>query len=256
MTEGVNTQEIAKPEEKSAPREGISDKEYNFRRLEAEREKDREARIRAEVQAQQMQAELERIKQSLKPVEKDILDEMQDITDLDPAKFKTLLSQRDAKLKREAEQIAARAIEEHEQKKKKTNFRDELRRQYQDYDSIMNEQTITHFMESEPEAVEAINAIEDDYARCEKAYKFFKKRIPQSQKVNEVEKEKVPAIQDIVQENQMNPYMIPASMSTPPSSYAVDFDTRSPAKRKEAYEKLKNAQRRPIGNGPALAPQH
>lgn len=241
MTEDVNDQAIVQPEQKAVQTESLSDKgERNFRRLEESRDKEREARIRAQVEAEELKKRLDHIEQMMQPKEKDLLDDMQDISDLDPNKFKAILSDREAKLERKAKQIAKTAIQEHEQEKKKTNFREELRRQHQDYDTVMNEQTIAYFSEREPEAVEAITAIEDPYVRCEKAYQFFRKRMPA--------KEEKPSIKAKVEENTQNTYMMPSGSGVPPTG-AVDFDVRSPAAQKAAYAKLKQAQRRPIGNG-------
>lgn len=245
MTEGVTEQVVAKPEEKTAHRDGLSDKELNFRKLEAEREKEREARIRAEMQNEAMQRELKQIQEMLKPKEIDPLDQLQDITELDPSKLKALLARREAELERKAREIAKQTIKEEREQDKKTNFRDHLRRQYQDYDEIMNERVIADIQEREPDAVDAILAIEDDYVRCEKAYRFIKKRI------NAKPPEKVPeeSIKAKVEENMTNPYLIPSATATPPYG-GVSFDVTSSSARKAAYEKLKAAQKRPIGNAP------
>lgn len=242
MTDGVINSGDVLPETKTAPQESLSNKELNFRRLEAEREKEREARIRAEMQTEAMQRELKKIEEMLKPKEVDPLDNIQDISDLDPQKLKAILSQRDANFKREAREFTKEILKEEREQDKKTNFRDHLRRQYQDYDSVMNEQTIAAIQEREPDAVDAISAIEDPYVRCEKAYHFFKKRLAKQ------EEKPVESVKAKVEENMSNPYMIPAGSATPPYS-GVEFDVRSPSKRKEAYDKLKAAQRRPIGNG-------
>ena len=242
MTEGVNIQGDVLPDNKTAPAEGLSNKELNFRRLEAEREKEREARIRAESQTEAMQKELKKIEEMLRPKEVDLVDLIQDMSDLDPTKLKAILAQREANFKREAREIAKETLREEREQDKKTNFRDHLRRQYQDYDTVMNEQTIAAIQEREPDAVDAISAIEDPYVRCEKAYLFFKKRM-----ARQVEKQPE-SVKEKVEENMMNPYMIPAGSATPPYS-GVEFDVSSPSMRKQAYDKLKAAQRRPIGNG-------
>lgn len=244
MTEGVTNQDIAKPEEKTAHREGLSDKELNFRKLEAEREKEREARIRAEMQAESMQRELKRIEEMMKPKEVDPLDQIQDISELEPAKLKQILAKRDESFKREALEIAKQTFKEEKEQEKKTNFRDHLRRQYQDYDHVMNEQTIAAIQEREPDAVDAISAIEDPYVRCEKAYHFFKKRMAKP------EEKVVESVKQKVEENMSNPYLVPAGSASPPYG-GIEFDVQSPSQRKQAYEKLKAAQRRPIGNGVA-----
>ena len=194
------------------------------------------------MESEELKKRLDHIEQMMQPKEKDLLDDMQDITDLDPAKFRAILSDREAKQERKAEQIAKAAIQKHEQEKKKTNFREELRRQHQDYDTVMNEQTIAYFSERDPEAVEAITAIEDPYVRCEKAYNYFKKRMPA--------KEDKLSIKEKVEENSQNPYMIPVGSGVPPQG-AINFDVRSLTAQKAAYAKLKEAQRRPIGNGQA-----
>lgn len=245
MNQSVNNQEVAKPEEKIAQLESQSDKEKNFRRLEALRDQEKEARIRAEMQNEAMQRELAQIKQMLQPKEKDLLEDVQDLSEIDPSKFKQILAQREAQYEQKAKRIAESTIEEYEQKKKKTNFRDELRGKYHDYDSVMNEQTIAAIQEKEPEIVEAITAIEDPYVRCEKAYQFFKKKLASQQEQPKA------SIKEKIEENAMNPYMIPTTSATAPYN-AVDFDVGSVSARKAAYEKLKSAQRRPIGGGQAV----
>lgn len=251
MTEGVITQDVAKPEKETAHREGLSDKELNFRKLEAEREKDRaerdkerEARIRAEMQAESMQKELRQIQEMLKPKEIDPLDQLEDITDLDPKQLKAIFAQKEAQLERKAREYAKQALKEEQEHDKKTNFRDKLRDRYQDYDQFMNERVLAEIQEREPDAVDAISAIEDPYVRCEKAYKFIKNRLATAKPVEKP----VESIQETVAENMLNPYLIPAGSASPPYG-AVEFDTRSPSARKQAYEKLKAAQRRPIGYG-------
>jgi len=61
-----------------------------------------------------------------------------------------------------------------------------------------------------------------------------------------VRAEETTSIKDKIEENSKNPFYIPPSAATPA---AVDFDVKSPQARRQAYEKLKQAQRNPIGNG-------
>ncbi len=247
MNEGVmENQEIATSDKKEQlQRENVSDKELNFRRLEAQRDQEKEARMRAEMQTEMILKEMESIKTMMKPKEKDPLDEIQDLSELEPRQLKEILSRRDSIVRREAEESALHRFEEKQKELKRTNFRDVLRDKYGDYDEVMNQDVVSSIQEQEPDAIDAISSIEDPYVRCEKAYKFIKKKRanqPQSHKTT---------IQDTVEENLKNPYMIPGSSG---SSAAVDFDVRSPSAKKAAYAKLKAAQRRPIGNGqPSLS---
>lgn len=236
MTEGVNNQETAAPEK---PVHEVSDKERNFRRLEAAREAEREARIRAEVQAQAMQREIENIKMMLQPKEKDLLEGVEDYIDKD--RFRAIMAQKEAQLKREAEAIARKTYAEMEaqrQKEEKDNFQKRLRSSYEDFDDVMTEENILKLERSDPEFLETVLDIEDPYKRREKTYKRVKK---------ELQKSVAPSVKEKVQENLQNPFYIPSSHGT--SNQAIDFDVRTPAAKKVAYEKLKNAQRNPIGSG-------
>lgn len=249
MTEGVKEKsDVATSEEKGAHTKELTDKELNFRRLEAARDKEREsrdrerdARLKAEMQNELLRQELENIKTMLQPKEKDPLEDIEDITDLDRNKLKEILSKREEQIEKRFEKTLTQKLDEIERNKRRTNFRDELRKVYQDYDTVMNQDVIAAIQEREPEAVAAISAIEDPYVRCESAYKFFKKQMVVPQK------EEAPSIKERVEENMLNPYFTPSGQGSPPP--AVEFDVKSPASKKAAYERLKAAQRRPIGNG-------
>lgn len=218
----------------------VSNKELNFRRLEADRDQEKEARIRAEIQNESSIKELESLKEFMRPQEKDPLDDVQDLSELEPAKLKEILSYRDKKIRREAEEAALKKFDERIKEQKRANFRDDLRNKYNDYDSVMNQEVISKLQEKEAEALDAISSIEDPYVRCEKAYKFVKN------KIKSIETEKTPSIHEKVQENQQNPFMIPGTSGSPA---AIDFDVNSVSAKRDAYAKLKAAQRRPIGSG-------
>ncbi len=241
MIEGVTeNQALANPDEVQLQKESQSNKELNFRRLEAQRDQEKEARMRAEMQTDMLRKEFESLKTMMTPKEKDPLDEIQDLSELDPRKLKEILSKRDTAIRKEAEDSALRRLEERQKELKRTNFRDVLREKYDDYDEVMNKDVVASIQEQEPDAIDALSSIEDPYVRCEKAYKFIKKRIG-----NHAQEQKN-TIKDTVEENMRNPYMIPGSSGSPS---AVDFDVKSPAAKKAAYAKLKAAQRRPLGNG-------
>lgn len=241
MTDSVNEQEIAAP--KTIPQEGPSDKELNFRRLEAARESEREARIRAEMQAEAMRNELNEIKQMLQPKEADPLDGVEDY--VDPARLRAKLEKVSANLKKEAKEIAQQTIREERELEEKRNFLHRLKGQYSDYDQVMNEANIANLESVDPVFIETVLEIPDEYARRLKTYKKLKSLQQIAPK-----KEDVPSIKDKVEENARNPFYIAPSMATPSG---VDFDIKSKVSREQAYAKLKAAQKGPIGIGNASA---
>ncbi len=242
MNEGVTTQEIAHPE-KAKPHEGLGDKELNFRRLEAAREAEREARIRAEMQAEAMRNELQEIKQMLQPKEIDPLDGAEDY--VDPTRLRAKLEKVSAHLKKEAKEIAKQTIREERELDEKRNYMQRLKSQFADYDQVMNESNIASLETADPLFLETVLEVPDEYARRLKTYKRLKNLQQPAPKVEEKA-----SIKERVEENAKNPYYITPSMATPSTS-AVDFDVRSKEARTQAYEKLKAAQRKPIGNAPA-----
>lgn len=245
MNEGVTNQEAAEPVEKA--QNGHSDKELNFRQLEASREAERkakevekEARMRAEFEAEMLKRELEEIKQMLQPKEKDPLDEVEDY--VDPDRLKAKLKIERAALERKAKDIAKQTYDEikrEEQEKEKRDFLGRLKKEYPDYDQVMNENNLLTLEKVDPLFLDTVLAIPDDYERRKKTYAKLK-ALPQPE-------EKV-SIKEKVVENQQNPYYIPAGSGTPT---AVEFDIRSKSARDAAYAKLKSAQRKPIAGGQA-----
>jgi hypothetical protein len=243
MTEGVNTQEAAVPEkEKIAQQQLASEKSReNFARLEAAKDAEREARIRAEMEREMLRKEMDEIKQMLRPQEKDPLDEVEDY--VDPARLKAAFARREATYKREAEEIARKTFAELRQQEDKQNYLQKLKGNYHDFDEVMTEANIASLETNDPVFLEAVLEIQDDYKRREKTYKYLKskKQAPMEEK---------PSIKEKIEENLHNPFYIPSSVGTPASGH-VDFDIKSSNARKQAYEKLKAAQRRPIGSGQA-----
>jgi len=231
MTEGVNNQETAAPEQQQTTSQSvISDRARdNFRRLEEAREAEKEARIRAEAKAEMMEREISNIKSMLTPQEKDPLDDVEDYVDKDRLRAK-LAREREA-YKKEAEQIAKRSIEEYEAKKQQAerkNYKERLKNNFRDYDDVMTEQSLNQLAQTDPLFVKAISHIQDDYERGETVYEYLKSRKPQEK----------PSIKEKVEANMHNPYYVPASSGTPS---AIDFDVKSKSARDAAYAKLKSA---------------
>lgn len=239
MTDGVTTQETANPENKATQsQDALSNKEMNFRRLESMRDQEREARIRAEMQAEHMRKELEEIKTMLRPKESDPLDEVEDY--VDPARLRAKLDKERASYERKAKEIARETYESIEREREQKNYLQRLKSEFSDFDQVMNPDNLNILAQNHPAFVESVLNIPDEYTRRKIAYQYVKSAIPRS--------EERPSIKDKVEENKTNPYYIPPGSGTPT---AVEFDIRSKNARNQAYEKLKQAQRRPIGNGSA-----
>lgn len=237
MTEGVQDQEIATPDKSPS----LSDKELNFRRLESLRDTEREGRIRAEIQAESLKAELNRMAQALAPPEKDPLDDADEY--VDSARLKQKLAQERAASERRAKEIAKETYEHHRLEDEKKNYLNRLRLEFRDFDDVMTPESIKALDENEPSFVKAVKQIPDDYEKCKLAYEHIKgkaaSRAPRQ------------SIKETVEENARNPYYIPPGSGNPS---AVEFDIRSKEAREQAYAKLKAAQRRPLqGGGPSLA---
>lgn len=237
MTEGV-TQDIAPQEEQKASLQGASDKaRENFARLEAAKQAEREARIRAEMEREHLRQQLEQIREAQKPAEPDPLDGVEDYVDKE--RLQRIREKDRAAFKKEAEEIANRTYEARKREEEKRNYLGRLRSEYSDYDKVMDEKNIAQLEQVAPAFLQRILKIEDDYDRRAMTYEFLKSRA--SQPVSEER----PSIKQKVEENQQNPYYIPAGTGTPA---AVEFDIKSKTARDQAYQKLKAAQRRPIGN--------
>jgi hypothetical protein len=237
MTEAVTEPVPGTPEAQP------SDKELNFRKLEASRDTEREARIRAELQTQQMREELQNIKEMLKPKEDDPLDGIEDY--VDSTRLKAKLDKERAAYEKQAKAIARQTYEQIQKEERDKNFLGRLKSEHSDYDQVMNENSIAALEKQNPHFVQAILKIGDEYERRKLAYDYLK--------ANQAAKtaEPAPSIKEKVAENASNPYYVATGSGTP---MAVEFDVKSASARKAAYEKLKAAQKRPIGAG--TGPSH
>ncbi len=242
MTEAVNNQVTGKPETKQTPDQGVSDKEYNFRKLEAAREADREARMRAEMQSEELRKEMQEIKNMLRPKEIDPLDGVDDY--VDASRLRAKLEKERTNSNEEARRIAKQTYQEEKQLDEKRNYMSRLKSQLSDYDEVMNESNLLNLEKVDPVFLETVLEVPDDYARRLKTYKKIKSMQSHVQRT----KDETPSIKEKVEQNLQNPYFIPPSSGTPS---AIEFDLSSKASRDQAYSKLKAAQRRPIGTSQA-----
>ena len=236
MTNGVNELGTAQPVQEK-PSNGFSDSaRANFERLEKARDDARERANKAEMEAALLKQRLEIQEQRNIPQEKDPLEGVDDY--VDPARLKAVLDQERKKMAKEADIIVERRLKEFKQQEQQHNHMSKLRNENRDYDDVMNEKNIVAMEQTNPEFVQSLLHIQDDYERKKLAYNYLKRNKPVS--------EPQTSIREKVEENARNPYHIPSGSGV---SSAVDYDLKSPQSREAAYAKLKAAQRNPIGSG-------
>jgi hypothetical protein len=232
MNEGVTSQETAEPETKSS-----SDKELNFRRLEEARNKEREDKIRLELQNQQLTKEVQEMKEFLKPKEVDPFDDVDEYIEPElKARLQAKFDKVSSSLERKAEEIAERKYQEIQKRKEeddKKNFLPKLQKEFNDFDQIMTEQNIMELGKNDSWSLKTVLMIPDEYEKRKALYEKIKER-------KQLEENK-PTIQDKVQKNMRNPYFIPSSAT--PNSPAIDYDLNADGARQAAYQSLKNRQK-------------
>ena len=195
MTDGVQDQEIVRPEE-TKPQAGISDKaRENFARLEAAKQVEREARIRAEMERDMLKKQIETANA---PKEVDPLDGVEDY--IDKERLQLIREKDRAAFKKEAEDIANRTYEARKLEEDKRNYLPKLKSQFKDYDEVMNEKNIAELEEKAPAFLASVLKVQDDYERRLLTYEYLK-----SQQAKPAEPQKA-SIKERVEENQTNPY--------------------------------------------------
>ena len=129
---------------------------------------------------------IEQLKQQLTPKE---VDEFEDIADddyLPVGKVKQLVEKK------------ARAIVQAEtqkilQQREQANFLDKLKKQYSDFDDIVNQETLAILEKQDPDLAETIAGLQDPYKIGLQSYKYIKAlgiadKVPQARRVAEVDK--------------------------------------------------------------------
>lgn len=197
-----------------------SDKELNFRALEAkyqrQLEEERNARLEAERKAQEVL--------SRKHVTQDD-DEDEDEPYVNPKRLEKKLSSFERKLEEKIDKKAeekARALVEKER-------RENWIRQNPDFYEILQQHADT-FAKKDPELAEAILEMPDNFERQKLVYKNIKALGIHKPITKE------PSIQDKIDANRRSPYYQPTGVSGAPYNHAAgDF---SPSGQKNAYAKL------------------
>lgn len=133
------------------------------------------------------QAEIiEQLKQQLTPKEVDEFDGIADDDYLPVGKVKQLVEKK-------AKAIVQAETERLLQQREQANFLDKLKKQYSDFDDIVNNETIAILERQDPDLAETIAGLKDPYKMGLQTYKYIKalgiaEKVPQARRVAEVEK--------------------------------------------------------------------
>ena len=234
MDQDVNSSGIVNEQPKQAQESGKNDAAINFERLRRKTEALEQALQEKDQILRQQQQMIDQVQARFQPQERDELDDLPDEELIDKGKFKRILDKEREKFRKEAEEVARQTY----QKIDSENYQRKIYSQYPDYDQVVNESGAEKLKEKDPEFLAALSKIGDEYERRELAYKKIKRLSQEDVK---------PAVkaQDVANENRMaaNAYYNPAGQSLM-SSTSGEFDVKSPAARKAAYERLKAAQKR------------
>lgn len=229
QTPDIVTQEASRPQEAQR-----SEQEGHFAKLRKKTEALEVALQEKDHMLRQQQQMLEQMQARFMPQERDEFESLPDEELIDKAKLKRLMTNERQKILKEAETVARQTY----QKIDSENYQRKIYSQYPDYDQVVNEEGAEKLREKDPEFFAALSKIGDEYERRELAYKKIKRLVQEDVKP-------VVKAQEVANDNRMmgNAYYTPAGQSLMPST-ATEFDVKSPAARKAAYERLKAAQKK------------
>lgn len=206
-------------------------REANFAALRKKTEALEAALQEKEQRMLQQQQMLEQMHQRLNPQ----VDEFESLPDeelIDKAKLRKIRERDRESFRKEAEQVARETYAKLENE----NFATRLKYAYPDYDQVVNSANAEKLQEQDPEFMSLLGEVKDEFKRRELAYKRMKK----------LEAKPIVRAQEVVEENRK----IAAASYTPSGQgpmtnpYAFEFDVRNPQARKQAFERLKAAQKR------------
>lgn len=192
----------------------VSDKEFNFRALEAKYQKQLD---NERTERERLAKEIDDLRRAKQPAEEEETDAYVDTKRLD-RRFKNFEKDLDEKIDRKAEEKAYRLLEKREQEmwlEQNPDF----------YDVVQNH--VQKFYEKAPRVAESILKMPDTFERKKLVYHNIK-----TMGLDKPE-QKPPSIQEKVDANRRSPYYQPAGVGTAPYAPVGDF---SPAGQKNAWE--------------------
>lgn len=210
-------------EQVETPNENISNKEYNFRALEANLRREREARIKAEQEAEALRQATQR-----QAVQED------DEDDEEPYLTKQKYNKKINALKNETKQEIYKTKEEI-----KREAREEIKNElwlesHPDFYDTINNHALK-IPEVDPELAKALLEMPDNFSRQKLIYKNIKALGLDKPRAKE------PSIQEKIDQNRRSPYYQPSGVGTAPYGMNGDY---SPAGQKNAYQKLQELKNR------------
>lgn len=214
---------MTSPTENEVQETKVSDKEINFRALEAkfqrQLEQERAARMEAERKAEEALAR----KQSQED-EEDLSDPY-----VDHKRLEKKLAKHEGKVLQQTQNEIQKAVQTALQEERKNMW---LKQNSDFYDVLGHAEKL---MQTDPELAEAILAMPDGFERQKLVYKNIKALGLNRPQVKE------PSIQDKINANRSSPYYQPATVGSAPYAPIGDF---SKAGQKSSYEKMQELKSR------------
>lgn len=201
-----------------------SEKELNFRAMQAKYERELETERRARLQAEEKAASYEKSKQSSQRDEEDDVDDQPYV---DQRALNKKLSKFEQNLERKFDALAEEKATKMVEKERQANYL----RQNPDFNHMMSQDNLQKFAEKYPGIAENIvESTPEGFGRQKLVYQTMK-----DLGIGRKEEPKV-NIQDVIEKNKQTPFYHPSSYATP--SYQGQKGDFSEAGQKAAYEKM------------------
>lgn len=129
---------------------------------------------------------IEQLKKQLEPKEKDEFEDISDDDYIPAGKVKKLVE-------KQARLIAEQAAREQLQQREQSQFLDKLKRQFSDFDEVVNNDTLAILESQDPDLAQTISELKDPYKIGLQTYKYIKalgitEKVPTARRAKEVEK--------------------------------------------------------------------
>jgi hypothetical protein len=203
----------------------ISDKELNFRNLEAKYQRELAQERAARIEAERLAQEAMNRKQQQ-------IDDDEDDSEpyIDKKKFKKEQAKFGQQIKQETQSDIQKAVHMALQEERKNNW---IKQNPDFYDTLQKH--AEKIVQKDPELAETILEMPDSFERQKLVYKNIK-----ALGLDKPEN-KAPSIQEKIDANRRSPYYQPSGIAAAPYASAGDF---SPTGQKSSYDKMKELQNR------------
>lgn len=173
-----------------ASKEVTDDRQDRNWRLMRERQKELERELKREREVNERILQMQAQNSPSKPLEVDELDAIGDEEFIPKGKVHKLVRKEAERIARD---IAQKEAERLFQQQHQAQFMDRLKRQYSDFDDVVNAETLSLLEEQEPELANTIAETKDPYKMGVQSYKYIKAmnlsaKAPEARRSREVEK--------------------------------------------------------------------